>query len=285
MAASVLKQDPNTSNVKKIAIYDGKTQHANFRGKPLFQTTKQHINNSKTVKNEIRMFLTNGHQPNITKQFNPKQTSIVHLSFDRIVSAVLYKGCYYLYNQCVHCNRNNVVFVHNTGGWGLMAGKNTPNTDTIIIGGSCHEYHFCRGKHVFVATKHVFCHDKSMLVAITFFSTKYICRDKYLSRQTLLSRQAYFCRDKRRVAKVTHVCRDRKVYFSLLVSTREKFSISLEGPSRVCLLLVVVVFCFCFSCFLLLLLLLYFVFSLFLHFPPCPRCYLVFFHHLPFLNV
>ena len=166
-----------------------------------------------------------------------------------------------------------------------MAGKNTPNTDTIIIGGSCHEYHFCRGKHVFVATKHVFCHDKSMLVAITFFSTKYICRDKYLSRQTLLSRQAYFCRDKRRVAKVTHVCRDEKFTFHCLFQREKNSAFHLKVRLVfVCywLLLffvfVLVVFCCCCCCFIL-------FFSLFLHFPPCPRCCLVFFHHLPFLNV
>ena len=137
MAASVLKQDPNTSNVKKIAIYDGKTQQANFRGKPLFQTTKQHINNSKTVKNEVRMFLTNGHQPNITKQFNQKQTSIVHLSFHRIVSGLLYKGYYYLYNQCVHCNRNNMFSLFTTqgagGGW---RGKTHPTLTQLSLAGA-----------------------------------------------------------------------------------------------------------------------------------------------------
>ena len=36
---------------------------------------------------------------------------------------------------------------------------------SAIIGGSCHKYNFCRDKHVFVATKHVFSHDKSMLAA------------------------------------------------------------------------------------------------------------------------
>ena len=62
-----------------------------------------------------------------------------------------------------------------------------------IIGGSCHKYHFCRDKHVFFATKHVFfcfflffvatkvclpqqkCRDK-----ITFVPTKYFCRDKHV---------------------------------------------------------------------------------------------------------
>ena len=55
----------------------------------------------------------------------------------------------------------------------------------------------CRDKHVFVLTKHVFCHDKSMLVLTkrllqqTFFATNII-----LSRQKVLPWQAYFCCDK-----------------------------------------------------------------------------------------
>ena len=39
-----------------------------------------------------------------------------------------------------------------------------------VIGWSCHKYHSCRYKHVLVATKHVFCHDKSMLVASILLS-------------------------------------------------------------------------------------------------------------------
>ena len=68
-----------------------------------------------------------------------------------------------------------------------------------------------RRTHVLVATKYVFCRDKSMLVA-TNKSLKIIlllsgqtrfCRDK----TRLLSRQKYACRDK------THVCRDKKHNF------------------------------------------------------------------------
>ena len=33
-------QDPNTEKVQKNAIYYDETQHANFRGKPIFQATK-----------------------------------------------------------------------------------------------------------------------------------------------------------------------------------------------------------------------------------------------------
>ena len=61
---------------------------------------------------------------------------------------------------------------------------------------------FWRDKHMFDATKHVFCHDKSM-----FFRDKYIfVATKHFSK--VLSRQAYFCRDTRRVLpQQTRVCR------------------------------------------------------------------------------
>ena len=51
----------------------------------------------------------------------------------------------------------------------------SPFLSDTIIGGSCHKYHFCHDKG-FVATNHVFCRDKSMLVA-----TK---QNVFLSRQT-----------------------------------------------------------------------------------------------------
>ena len=70
-----------------------------------------------------------------------------------------------------------------------------------ITGGNCHQYHFCRDKHVFVETKPIFCRDKSHLLS----RQKFACRDKkwYLSQQNifvnkslLLSRQTRVCRDK-----------------------------------------------------------------------------------------
>ena len=87
---------------------------------------------------------------------------------------------------------------------------------TIIIGGSCHKYNFCRDKtfvatntcikHVFVATKHVCYHDKRVRLSrhnnfccdkIIFVATKYFCRDKYVFVATkVLLRQEYFCRHK-----------------------------------------------------------------------------------------
>ena len=33
-----------------------------------------------------------------------------------------------------------------------------------IMSRNCHKYHFRPDKHAFVTTKHIFCHDKSMLV-------------------------------------------------------------------------------------------------------------------------
>ena len=46
MTASVLKQDPNTKSFKRTLIYfNTDTQYADFRGNPLYQATKQHLNN------------------------------------------------------------------------------------------------------------------------------------------------------------------------------------------------------------------------------------------------
>ena len=50
-----------------------------------------------------------------------------------------------------------------------------------ITGGSCHKYHICRDKHVFVATKHIFCHDKVCLPRQNY------CRDKIIVATKLLS--------------------------------------------------------------------------------------------------
>ena len=46
MNAGVLKQDPNTKRFKRMLIYfNTDTQYANFRGNPLYQATKRHLNN------------------------------------------------------------------------------------------------------------------------------------------------------------------------------------------------------------------------------------------------
>ena len=54
MTASVLKQDPKTktkgSNEGLFILT--RTQYAYFRGNPLDQATKRHLNNRQTVKND-----------------------------------------------------------------------------------------------------------------------------------------------------------------------------------------------------------------------------------------
>ena len=53
----------------------------------------------------------------------------------------------------------------------------------LIFGGSCHKYDFCCDKHVFIMTKHFFCHDKSRQNfchdKIMFAATKIFCHDKH----------------------------------------------------------------------------------------------------------
>ena len=53
MIARVLKQNPNTWKAKKTAIYYDKARHTIFRVNPLFQATQQHLNNGKTMNNEM----------------------------------------------------------------------------------------------------------------------------------------------------------------------------------------------------------------------------------------
>ena len=56
MTASVLKQDPNTKRFKQTLIYfNTDTQHAHFRGNPLYQATKRHLHNRQTVKNDEKL--------------------------------------------------------------------------------------------------------------------------------------------------------------------------------------------------------------------------------------
>ena len=67
-----------------------------------------------------------------------------------------------------------------------------------IIGGSCHKYSFC---HAFVATKHVFCLDKSFIMTnMIFLASK------------CLSRHAYFCHDNYVLLQQTPVCCDKHVF-------------------------------------------------------------------------
>ena len=59
-------------------------------------------------------------------------------------------------------------------------------SSNYIIGGNCHKYNFCRDKHLFVATKHVFCSDKFCRGKHAFVLTSF-CLDKLLSRQTFVA--------------------------------------------------------------------------------------------------
>ena len=94
---------------------------------------------------------------------------------------------------------------------------------------------FCRDKHGFMTTEHVFCRDKSMLVVTKVLSRKnYVCRDKtfvatHICRDkqnfvatkfyACLSRQnTFFCRDKTMLVETKHVfvatniCRDKHTF-------------------------------------------------------------------------
>ena len=79
---------------------------------------------------------------------------------------------------------------------------------------------FCCNKHMLV-TKHVFCHNKSMLVATKLLSWQhYVCHNKHLSRQ------AYFSCDKRCVLSwQTCVCWNKTfVVTKVFVVTQKKIA-------------------------------------------------------------
>ena len=65
---------------------------------------------------------------------------------------------------------------------------------------------------MFVATKHIFSHDKYACRDKTFVATKVVLQ------QTILSRQVYFCHDKRHDK---HVCHDKHMFVvARLVTTK-----------------------------------------------------------------
>ena len=63
-----------------------------------------------------------------------------------------------------------------------------------IIGESCHKYHFCRHKHMFVA-KYVFCRDKTRLLSTKLCLYTCLSRQIFVATNIILSRQN-FCRYK-----------------------------------------------------------------------------------------
>ena len=93
---------------------------------------------------------------------------------------------------------------------------------------------------IFVTTKHVFCHDKSMLVTTKVcFPRQNYCRDKHIFVTTkLLSRQIFvatniICRDKTVVAtslllsRQTRVCREKNTCFTAT-------KVCLSRQTRIC---------------------------------------------------
>ena len=97
----------------------------------------------------------------------------------------------------------------------------------VIIGGSYHQYNFCRDKYVFVATKDVFCGDKSMLAATKlllrqniFVVTKHVTTNIILSRQMFYQDKSFTCLSQQNVSFLAtklckyHFCRDQVVYLS-----------------------------------------------------------------------
>ena len=87
---------------------------------------------------------------------------------------------------------------------------------------SCHKYHFCCDKYVFVGTnmylttKHVFCRDKSMVATI-------LSQQKYVATKVSLL-QAYFCHNKRHVLLwQTRVCCDMTKLILVAAPTYNSF--------------------------------------------------------------
>jgi len=69
---------------------------------------------------------------------------------------------------------------------------------------------FCRDKHVFVTTKHVFGRDESMLVATKLRINVKTLRKTFVATSIFLSRQRRFCHDKTRLlSQQTRFCRDK----------------------------------------------------------------------------
>ena len=88
----------------------------------------------------------------------------------------------------------------------------------LIFGGSCHKYDFCFDKHVFIMTKHFFCHDKSRQNfchdKIMFAATKIFCHDKHnfvmtKLQHTFVVTKDMFCCNKHVFCHDKQVCHDK----------------------------------------------------------------------------
>ena len=89
---------------------------------------------------------------------------------------------------------------------------------TTITGRSCHKYHFCHDKHMFVTTNMCssqqntsFVTTKVCLSRKLLLRQNYVCRDKYLSWQQILTKDV-FCQDKHVFLSQQNFCQD-KIYF------------------------------------------------------------------------
>ena len=78
-----------------------------------------------------------------------------------------------------------------------------------------------------MATKHVFCRDKSMLAATNnLLRQTFVVTNNFVTTK-LLSRQAYFCRDKRHVlSRQKYSCRDRTFVVTNMCSSRQKYFVA-----------------------------------------------------------
>ena len=109
---------------------------------------------------------------------------------------------------------------------------------STITGGSCHKYHFCRDKQVFIATNRCLSRQNMSFVATKVcLSGQNFCRDKHIFVATnVLPLQAYFCPDKHVFVATKHVfCRDKSMLVAtkmILVAARASDSLQWGPPER-----------------------------------------------------
>ena len=93
---------------------------------------------------------------------------------------------------------------------------------TTILGGSCHKYHFCRGKTRLLSRQKYVCHDKTFASTKVCLSRQNLRLDKSMFVTTKLSpRQKYVCHDKTFAS--TKVCLSRqnfRLVKSMFVTTK-----------------------------------------------------------------
>ena len=83
--------------------------------------------------------------------------------------------------------------------------------------------YFCLNKHMFVVTKHVFGHDKSMLVIY-----KYLLRQKFCHSKNILSWQTYFCHNKS-LSQQAYFCCDKTFVVTKMILVAAPANDSYQG--------------------------------------------------------